>query len=440
MFMKAGRLLLAAATALLLAPAVAGAAEPTAAAFHDAAGITVDSATQTDARTWHLVVSTAELSRPVRVDVLLPVGYADSTRSYPVLYLFHGTSGGADDWLDYGNAESATASYPMIVVMPDAGYDGDGGSWFTDWFDQHTALGTSDWESFHIDQLIPWTDDNLRTDATRAGRAVAGLSQGGFGAFSYAARHPDLFASAASFSGAPDIASNPVVLAGASGIIVGTATGLDHVEPFAMFGDPLLHLINWQGHNPASLVTNLAHTDLELWTGNGIPGPLAPPGPATPGASLIEGATHTSTLSFAQVAGAHHVAYTLDDYGAGTHEWPYWARDLTQYLPGLQQVFAHPSAAPTSIDYTSVDKAWTQWGWHVVAHRAAAQAWSALSSASARGFTLTGGPATVTTPADYPPGSRYTVGGAGSVTADAQGRLTVDVPARSATVTIAAAP
>src|SRR4051812_47728339 len=89
--------------------------------FHDAAGITVESATQTDARTWHLVVGSADLSRPVRVNLLLPEGYDSSTGRFPVLYLFHGTSGGADDWLTAGNAEAATDPYPMIVVMPDAG-------------------------------------------------------------------------------------------------------------------------------------------------------------------------------------------------------------------------------------------------------------------------------------------------------------------------------
>ena len=52
-------------------------------------------------------------------------------------------------------------------------------------------------ETFTIEQLIPWVDGHYRAAARRRGRAVAGLSMGGFGAMSYAARHPDLFASAA---------------------------------------------------------------------------------------------------------------------------------------------------------------------------------------------------------------------------------------------------
>ena len=47
-------------------------------------------------------MKTHALQQPVRVNVLLPVGYAGTSARYPVLYLFHGTSGGANDWLTRG--------------------------------------------------------------------------------------------------------------------------------------------------------------------------------------------------------------------------------------------------------------------------------------------------------------------------------------------------
>lgn len=419
---------------VVAAPPPEAAAAPAATpAFRSGDGLQLVSASPQGDRTWHLVVTTSALSRPVRVNVLLPQGYASSTRRYPVLYLLHGTSGGADDWLQYGDAAAATAGYPLIVVMPDAGYDQDGGSWFTNWVDQATPLGTANWETFHVDQLVPWIDANLRTIADRGGRAIAGLSQGGFGAFTYAARHPDTFVSAGSFSGAPDIASNPVVQAGAAGIIEATAVGLDGVEPDAMFGDPVLDRINWQGHDPADLVGNLADTSLDLWTGNGLPGPLDTPGTTTVPDSLIEGAVHTSTLSFAQAADRAHVAYRLDDYGPGTHSWPYWRRDLVQYLPLAMAVLSAPPPAPAAISYRSVDLTWSQWGWTVANRRAVPQAFSGLIDASTSRFTFTGqAPATVTTPAGHPPGSRYravAIGGTvpAVVTAGPDGRIAVPV-------------
>ena len=61
------------------------------------------------------------------------------------------------------------------MVLPEAGYDGNGGSWFTNWVDQHAALGTANWETFEAQQVIGFIDANLRTKATRSARAVAGL-------------------------------------------------------------------------------------------------------------------------------------------------------------------------------------------------------------------------------------------------------------------------
>ena len=80
-------------------------------------------------------VSTAALQHPVDVRILLPDGYGDEPqRRYPVLYLYHGTIGRPSDWINFGNAEQTTAGLPLIVVLPDAGFDGDGGGWFTNWY------------------------------------------------------------------------------------------------------------------------------------------------------------------------------------------------------------------------------------------------------------------------------------------------------------------
>lgn len=426
-------LLLAGAGALVAPAALAVPSATTrTVSFHDSPGIHVVAATQDDSRLWKLTVSSPALGRTVRVDVLLPSGYADSSRRYPVLYLFHGTSGGPDDWVDSGGVEATTAGLPLIVVMPDAGFDDDGGGWFTNWVDTHTALGPSEWETFHITDLLPWVDANLRTIATRDGRAVAGLSQGGFGAYTYAARHPDLFVTAGSFSGAPDIASDPVVEAGASAVIEATAAGLDGVEPDAMFGPHATDEINWKGHDPTTLVTNLRDSKLFLYTATGLPGPYDSTGPNEPPAMGIEFATHYSTMDFVQHAKAAGVPYSLDDYVFGTHTFPYWARDLREFVPPMMAIFARPPAAPRAVSYESIDATWAQWGWTVANHRAASQAFSSLTGATAQGFQLAGlGSAAVTTPAFYRPGSAHDVqvGAAHTVVrADGSGRLTITVP------------
>jgi hypothetical protein len=123
-----------------------------------------------------------------------------------------------------------------------------------------------------------------------------------------------------------------------------------------------------------------------------------------------------------------------DDYGAGTHTWPYWSRDLRQTLPGLLRRFAHPVPAPRRVTYTSTEPAYAVFGWRVAVRRPVVE-FSTLRDAGPRGFALTGsGRATVTTPARSRrrAGSRvvariFRAGGVTTrhLTADRAGRLTI---------------
>src|SRR3954453_19319840 len=113
-------------------PAVAfallAAAPAHALSLRDGSGLTVKTKEQLTARLHSVTVTTKALPGAARVDVLLPDGYAaHPKRRYPVLYLFHGTSGGAHDWPESGDAEKTTAGLPLIVVMPDIGLNRDGG-------------------------------------------------------------------------------------------------------------------------------------------------------------------------------------------------------------------------------------------------------------------------------------------------------------------------
>src|SRR3977135_1051520 len=60
-------------------------------------------------------------------NILLPVGYAESNKRYPVLYLLHGLFGRYDDWIKRTNLAAYAAHYDLIIVTPEA-HD----SWYTD--------------------------------------------------------------------------------------------------------------------------------------------------------------------------------------------------------------------------------------------------------------------------------------------------------------------
>jgi S-formylglutathione hydrolase FrmB len=328
-----------------------------------------------------------------------------------------------------GQAEQTTAGLPLIVVMPDIALHSDGGGWCTDWPD-----GKEKWETFHIDQLIPWVDANLPTVAARRGRAVYGLSQGGFGAMSYAARHPDLFAAAGSYSGAIDTAADPTAQLLVTPIVQGTAFGLDRQPADAMFGPRTTNEINWAAHDPATLAANLRGMDIRLYTGNGRPGPLDAGFP-NPGAMAIESGVHELTQLFHARLERLGIPSAYRDYGPGTHSWAYWARDLRDTIAPLMETFGHPRPDPVTVDYRSAEDPWSAWGWDVDVHRPARE-FSALQDAGRDGFALRGsGTADVVTAPLYPAGATATVHITGlqvdrteTATADGAGRLHLTVP------------
>ncbi|HLY36920.1 MAG TPA: alpha/beta hydrolase family protein [Candidatus Binatia bacterium] len=437
MLPRPGRLLSLCALVLATLARATDAASP---AFHDGFGIHVESAEALDPRQLAVHVSTAALQHPVDVRILVPDDYdANPKKRYPVLYLFHGTSGRASDWVMFGHAEETTAGLPLIVVMPDAGFDGDGGGWFTDWYNGG-AGGQPMWETYHVGQLIPWIDDNLRTIVARRGRAIAGLSQGGFGSLSYAARHPELFTSAAAFSGGCVIDGDPDAIAVSTSIIQYTTTVLDGVaDQDAIFGPRATEELNWQAHDPGTLVGNLRGMQIALWTGDGTPGPLDPT-PVDPVAAAIEKITFGATMRFDHDLTAAGIKHAYHYYGGGTHIFAYWARDLTEYVPTMMRRFRHPGKDPSVVSYRAAADPWAQWGWTVELMRPE-PAFSVLDRARRTGFILTGtGTARVTTPAVYRVGAKFRVvveSVSGSIpikaVVDDDRRVRIDVPLSTGT-------
>jgi putative tributyrin esterase len=138
---------------------------------------------------------------PLPYNVILPADYkrgASKQRRYPVLYLLHGLGGSAGDWVsNRSHLPDYAAQYPFIIVVPE-GKDG----WYTD-----GVAANEKFESYFVEELIPDVDRRFRTIAAREGRAVAGLSMGGYGSLKFALKHPEMFAFAASMSGALGAAS-----------------------------------------------------------------------------------------------------------------------------------------------------------------------------------------------------------------------------------------
>lgn len=140
--------------------------------------------------------------------VYLPPDYYTSERTYPVLYLLHGSGDDQTGWVTFGEVLNIAdkeilsgKATPMIIVMPD-GNTGQRG-YFND------IKGEWRYEDFFFEELIPHIEKTYRTKTEKRYRAISGLSMGGGGTFMYALHHPELFSSACPLSAA----TGPLTLA-----------------------------------------------------------------------------------------------------------------------------------------------------------------------------------------------------------------------------------
>lgn len=197
------------------------------------------------------------------VVVTLPEDY-DGTTRYPVHYTLHGGGGNPASLFQQSIVEQATAGVPLITVSPNGG----GRGWYTNW-EHPGTLGAQNWETFHLEQLIPFIDANLRTIPAKEGRAISGHSMGGFGAMRYAQVRPDLFAYVGTFSGGLDLLNQEqraTVIATALSPTVGWPT----VAPDAIFGSPIWPLDRvWNERSPAQHVASLRGMGVAMYVGNG---------------------------------------------------------------------------------------------------------------------------------------------------------------------------
>lgn len=128
----------------------------------------------------------------VKFNIILPGDYATSARRFPVLYLLHGFGGHYSDWCERTHIVDYAKPYEEIIVMP----EGENG-----WYVNNYTNPKMQWENYMIEDLIPYVDAHYRTVTLREGRAIAGLSMGGYGAMFLGLKHHEMFAAVASLSG-----------------------------------------------------------------------------------------------------------------------------------------------------------------------------------------------------------------------------------------------
>ncbi|MBX3023619.1 hypothetical protein KF840_01785 [bacterium] len=345
--------------------------------------------------------------------VYLPPGYLRSGLAYPVIYLLHGGGGDQADWMVFGQvpaimdaAIAADPSAAAIVVAPD-GTD-------AQWYDN--IDGSLRNQRYVLDHLIPYVDRHFRTIASRDGRAIDGLSNGGYGALHLAARAPDRFVAAGSMSG--NLAGLTFV-----GLAAGTAPA------FA------------RGSLPVELASNLDGIDVTMDIGTVCDADRMVDNCLAYQFEQVfvpANRAFSSRLAAVRAAGDGGLEYRE---GEGAHAWRWWSPWLRdRHLPFLLARLADPHPAdvadpsPTpraDFRYRSVAPSFSVWGYQVDVARDVRE-FLDLRHVDRDGFEIQGsGRATVRTAGIYRPGAAYRVGGAADapqvLVADPDGSLRIEV-------------
>ena len=287
-----------------------------------------------------VALPSAALGRPLEVSIYRPDGPAPAG-GWPVLYLLHGLHGCDRDWPSLGGVQAtldrliaARRVGPMLVVMPDAG-----DSWYVD---SAEVGGPGNYQTAILDDLPRAIERAYPVRADRAGRAIAGLSMGGFGALRLALTRPDRYVAAASLSGA--IWQNlPVADSGRAGEYfrrVDPATvvsGIDLPPEGGHFGAAFGAPFDPRRFNAANVFTLLARRIGE--------------GAALPAIYLTVG-DHDShdlwrgSIALYQTLMADHIGVDFRVTG-GDHVWALWRRSIEDVLVFVDSSFvAAPGERP----------------------------------------------------------------------------------------------
>ncbi|MBN8951726.1 MULTISPECIES: alpha/beta hydrolase-fold protein [unclassified Rhizobium] len=158
------------------------------------------------------------LSSERQMYVYTPPGYTDSSKLLPVLYLYHGFGDTVGSWVAQGRAPqildnllSEKKIEPMIVVIPDTETDvPDAIAENMPASDIRKVFFPANAEAADrelVEDLIPYMKQHYRVRSDADGRAVAGLSQGGYQALVSGLSHLGTFGWVATFSGVSTMSS-----------------------------------------------------------------------------------------------------------------------------------------------------------------------------------------------------------------------------------------
>jgi S-formylglutathione hydrolase FrmB len=184
------------------------------------------------------------LKRPVRYCVQVPSSYEkkDAARPpsrYPVLYFLHGLNDDEQSFFKTGgwtlieDLRQRGSIGDFLIVAPEGRNS----------FYINSADGKVRYSDFFLREFIPYIEKKYRVVPDRAGRAVSGISMGGYGALRLGFANPQLFGSVSAQSAAL-LSESPEGVEGAAKSQSPVVRALAQV-----FGDPV-DVAHWRANDP----------------------------------------------------------------------------------------------------------------------------------------------------------------------------------------------
>lgn len=177
------------------------------------------------------------LGAPITYVAYLPADYETGKASYPVIYALHGMFENSAFWERRGLApqyddlvKSGVAPNAIVVTV-------DGGN------NLFVNSSRGKYQDMVTKDLVEHIDQTYRTIAKREGRALLGVSMGGYGALNIAFSRPEVFIAVATHS-AMLLTEIPTIEAGARGGQMRAFTGV--------FGEPVDPAV-WKADDPLEL-------------------------------------------------------------------------------------------------------------------------------------------------------------------------------------------
>lgn len=164
----------------------------------------------TVSRIWY---NSPTLGMDRRLTVYTPAGYETSGKRYPVFYLLHGMGGDEEAWIALGrtsqildNLIAQGKAKPMIVVMTNgnASQEAAPGESSLGFAAPNMNMPKTMEGSFEtaFPDVVKFIDKTYRTVKSKQGRAIAGLSMGGYHSLHISKQYPDMFNYVGLFSAA----------------------------------------------------------------------------------------------------------------------------------------------------------------------------------------------------------------------------------------------